>query len=178
MRLHFSLSDRHVTSFWDRNGGRSQEALCPPGGTNCLSVQARWAHGTGDCVAKERALSEEILTVEQGVAELIASFLSVVVAAKNEAANLPQLVDEIAAALRPLCNDSLHGLSGLKSWSSMMRSTDETRIGLEELGEAYPELRGSCWPRRRAVVGNGGWNSRCARELDRDAGCRPAERPG
>ena len=47
----------------------------------------------------------EVLAVEREVAEDKLSFLSVVVAAKNEAANLPQLVDEIASALRPLCND-------------------------------------------------------------------------
>src|SRR5437763_1402261 len=39
----------------------------------------------------------------QPVANSVAGVLSVVVPAKNESASLPQLVDEIAQALRPLC---------------------------------------------------------------------------
>ena len=41
------------------------------------------------------------------------SILSVVVPAKNEAANLPQLMDEIVRALRPLRGSRACGLTGI-----------------------------------------------------------------
>ena len=84
----------------------------------------------------------EILAIEREVAEGELSFLSVVIAAKNEAPNLSQLVDEIASALRPLCNDGLHGLARFEIVVVDDASTDGTGLVLRDLGEAYPELRG------------------------------------
>jgi glycosyltransferase involved in cell wall biosynthesis len=70
--------------------------------------------------------------------------LSVVVPAKNEAASLPQLVDEIAEALRPLCDARGgvgHRLDGFEIVIVDDGSTDETPSVLRQLAMAYPELR-------------------------------------
>jgi glycosyltransferase involved in cell wall biosynthesis len=83
----------------------------------------------------------EIPPIEREATEGKQLFLSVVVAAKNEAANLSQLVDEIASALRPLCNDGLRGLARFEIIVVDDASTDETRLVLKDLSEAYPELR-------------------------------------
>jgi glycosyltransferase involved in cell wall biosynthesis len=80
--------------------------------------------------------------VENEVGEDRLSFLSVVIAAKNEAANLPQLVDEIGSALRPLCNDDLRGITGFEIVIVDDGSTDRTRSVLRDLGAVNPELRG------------------------------------
>jgi dolichol-phosphate mannosyltransferase len=70
------------------------------------------------------------------------SFLSVVVAAKNEAASLPRLIDEITLALRPLCDGGPHGLAGYEVIVIDDASTDTTRSVLKDLAAVYPELRG------------------------------------
>jgi dolichol-phosphate mannosyltransferase len=71
------------------------------------------------------------------------SFLSVVIAAKNEAASLPQLIEEITSALRPLCNDDgRHGLAGFEVLIIDDASTDGTHLVLRDLAAFYPELRG------------------------------------
>jgi dolichol-phosphate mannosyltransferase len=87
-------------------------------------------------------LASEILVIKREAAERTSSFLSVVVAAKNEAPNLPQLVGEIALALRPLCNNGLHGLAQFEIVIVDDASTDGTGLVLSDLREAYPELRG------------------------------------
>jgi dolichol-phosphate mannosyltransferase len=71
------------------------------------------------------------------------SLLSVVVPAKNEAASLPQLVDEIAEALRPICGDAGvgHRLDGFEIVIVDDGSTDETSAVLQQLAATYPELR-------------------------------------
>jgi len=82
------------------------------------------------------------LAKERECAEGGRSFLSVVVAAKNEAASLPRLIDEISLALRPLCNGGLHGLAGYEVIVIDDGSTDTTRLVLNDLAAVYPELRG------------------------------------
>jgi dolichol-phosphate mannosyltransferase len=69
--------------------------------------------------------------------------LSVVVPAKNEAASLPQLVAEIAGALRPLCGVGRagHRLDGFEIMIVDDGSTDETPLVLRRLAKDYPELR-------------------------------------
>ena len=91
---------------------------------------------------KRTHLMSEVLTDERKVGEGTRSFLSVVVAAKNEADNLPQLVDEITAALRSLCNNDFHGIIGFEIIVVDDASTDGTELVLRDLGEAYPELKG------------------------------------
>jgi dolichol-phosphate mannosyltransferase len=71
------------------------------------------------------------------------SVVSVVVPAKNEAASLPQLLDEIAQALRPLCDAQGNGprLGGFEIVIVDDGSTDETAAILRQLAADYPELR-------------------------------------
>jgi glycosyltransferase involved in cell wall biosynthesis len=69
------------------------------------------------------------------------SFLSIVVPARNEAASLPQLVDEIARALRGLGDDA-RGLAGFEILIVDDGSTDRTPAILRALAGDYPELRG------------------------------------
>ena len=71
------------------------------------------------------------------------SFLSVIVPAKNESASLPQLVAEIARALRPLRDGggtSAGNLGGFEIIVVDDGSTDDTRPVLEGLRRDYPEL--------------------------------------
>ena len=68
-----------------------------------------------------------------------AARLSIIVPAKNEAASLPQLVDEIARAFRPRVASGK--LGGFEVVVVDDGSTDETPATLERLGHDYPELR-------------------------------------
>jgi glycosyltransferase involved in cell wall biosynthesis len=74
--------------------------------------------------------------------EAAPSFLTVVVPAKNEAASLPQLVEEIARALRPLPDFSRRPLAGFEIMVVDDASTDRTPEVLRALADDYPELRG------------------------------------
>ena len=78
------------------------------------------------------------------------SVLSVVVPAKNEAPNLPQLIDEIVRALRPLSISAEDGLAAFEVLIVDDASTDATPRVLSELSGAYPELR---WLRLASTVG-------------------------
>jgi dolichol-phosphate mannosyltransferase len=88
--------------------------------------------------APERQFSPSDLGGRPGI-------LSVVVPAKNEAAGLPQLVGEIAAALRPLMAEksptTRPNLAGFEIILVDDGSTDETSVVLRRLGGEYPELR-------------------------------------
>jgi dolichol-phosphate mannosyltransferase len=79
---------------------------------------------------------------KQPVFESCRSFLSVVIPAKNEAASLPQLIDEIAWALRPLSQPVGRELDGFEIIVVDDGSTDPSRSVLESLVVAYPELTG------------------------------------
>lgn len=72
-----------------------------------------------------------------------ATVLSVIVPAKNEAMGLPQLVEEITSALRPLADleGSTRRLDGFEIVVVDDGSTDATPSVLESLQSAYPELR-------------------------------------
>ena len=67
--------------------------------------------------------------------------LSVVVPAKNESESLPQLLDEITRALRPLREDGKSGLVGFEVLIVDDGSTDETSNVLRDLERLHPELR-------------------------------------
>ena len=69
--------------------------------------------------------------------------LSIIVPAKNEAASLPQLVDEIVRAFRPLLADRAggHRLDGFEIVVVDDGSTDATAAVLRDLAGIYPELR-------------------------------------
>jgi dolichol-phosphate mannosyltransferase len=78
-----------------------------------------------------------------GIGREPGSLLSVVVPAKNEAAGLPQLVDEVAQALRPLCDGSdPRRLAGFEIIIVDDGSTDRTPEVLRGLAADYPELKG------------------------------------
>ena len=69
--------------------------------------------------------------------------LSVIIPAKNESASLPQLVEEIVTALRPLRarGGTVHKLAGFEILIIDDGSTDETPKVLRLLQTEYPELR-------------------------------------
>ena len=69
------------------------------------------------------------------------SFLSVVVPAKDEAASLPQLIDEIARRCDPCATAVRAGWPGSRSSSSMTRRPTGRRSVLKDLAADYPELR-------------------------------------
>jgi glycosyltransferase involved in cell wall biosynthesis len=72
------------------------------------------------------------------------SILSIVVPAKNESASLPQLVEEIARAVRPLCANrggSGYRLGGFEIVVVDDGSTDEMPAVLRQLNHEYPEMR-------------------------------------
>jgi glycosyltransferase involved in cell wall biosynthesis len=105
----------------------------------------RFDWGTHLPICSVRAVTQAIgekLDDEWNAWESDAPYLSVVVAARNEAASLTQLIDELTAALRPLCSGGEHGLCGYEILVVDDASTDETRSILRQLAAAYPELKG------------------------------------
>ncbi|MDR3633195.1 MAG: glycosyltransferase family 2 protein [Isosphaeraceae bacterium] len=84
-----------------------------------------------------------VATAGERLSPEVAGALSVVVPAKNEAASLPQLVDEIARALRPLTNlrDDGPTLGGFELIVVDDGSTDDTPAVLKQLAARYPELQ-------------------------------------
>jgi dolichol-phosphate mannosyltransferase len=69
------------------------------------------------------------------------SLLSVVVPAKNEAASLPQLIAEIAAAMHLVCTGRPRRLAGFEIVVVDDASTDQTQSVLQDLAAVHSELR-------------------------------------
>jgi dolichol-phosphate mannosyltransferase len=142
------FSDEYVGSFVDGTAGAR------PGGPmsnwrdnpSSISIDFRSRKPYDDCALP---VSDD-LRVQHAGGPLEHSILSVVIPAKNEAPNLPQLMDEIIQALRPLSRSSTNRLAGFEVLIVDDASTDETPQVLSKLSEAYSELR---WLRLASTVG-------------------------
>lgn len=76
--------------------------------------------------------------------EVLPRWLSIIVPAKNEAASLPQLTAEVAAAFRPLVARGASGPNPLDGFELIVvddGSTDESPRLLHRMTAEYPELR-------------------------------------
>ena len=91
--------------------------------------------------AERRHTNHDAPSSHLGAEKTKQSFLSVVVPAKNEAASLPQLVNEIACALRPFCEHRQRELTGFEIIIVDDGSSDLTQLVLQDLAAAYPELK-------------------------------------
>jgi dolichol-phosphate mannosyltransferase len=102
-----------------------------------LGPMGRWNRSVWE---QRAAFAAEEVETEEGAR----SFLSVVVPSKNEAASLPQLVDEIAGSLRLLCGErgGPRRPAGFEIVIIDDASTDQTRSVLDDLALVYPELTG------------------------------------
>jgi glycosyltransferase involved in cell wall biosynthesis len=96
-----------------------------------------------------RDVTENRVISQGGIPESLSS-LSIVVPAKNEAENLPQLTFEIVQALRPLCRSGALGLTAFEVLIIDDGSTDQTPDVLSELIDSYPELK---WLRLASTQG-------------------------
>jgi dolichol-phosphate mannosyltransferase len=87
---------------------------------------------------------------DRDAARVQPAVLSVVVAARDEAANLRQLIDEITRALRMLCDNVSSDLARFEVVLVDDGSTDETQQVLADLSIGCPEL---CWVTFAAPAG-------------------------
>ena len=92
--------------------------------------------------AAERVACQCSKAVRTQTAKPKRSFLSVVVPARDEAGSLPELIAEIVAAMRSLCDAEHEGLGGYEIIVVDDGSTDTTPSVLGELTALHPELRG------------------------------------
>jgi len=100
------------------------------------------SHSTQRASEKQTALATIDCGTGWDTKNEIGAFLSVVVPARNEAASLPQLVEETSRAVRSLCDRTgPRPLAGFEIIVIDDASTDSTRLVLQELVACYPELK-------------------------------------